>query len=129
MAANEYLLLLDGDCGICGALGRWIKAADLRHRIRLGTIQSSRELLRDIPDDRIFDAFHVVSPSGQLSTGGDAVPFVIEALPMGAGFGRMLRGSRGLMAQVRRLYGFLTRFRDRLLCRVAFGGTSAGSGP
>ncbi len=127
MVTSEYILLFDRDCGICSALSRWISAADFRHRIRLRTIQSSRDLLRAIPDERIFDAFHIVSPSGQLTTGGDAVPILIEALPMGAGFGRILRSSRGLMAQVHAAYGFLARFRERLLCRVVFAGTSEDS--
>ena len=127
METGEYILLFDRDCGICSALSRWIGAADLRHRIRVRTIQSSRELLRGIPDERMLDAFHIVAPSGQLTTGGDAVPTLIEALPMGAGFGRILRSSQGLMSRVTAFYGFLTRFRDQLVCRVAFGETSEGS--
>jgi len=127
MVTSEYILLFDRDCGICSALSRWIGAADFKHRIRLRTIQSSRDLLHAIPDDRIFDAFHIVTPGGQLATGGDAVPILIEALPMGAGFGRILRSSRGLMAQVYAAYGFLTRFREQLVCRVPVAGTSEDS--
>src|SRR5438876_5748365 len=80
METGEYILLFDRDCGICSALSRWIGAADLRHRIRVRTIQSSRELLRGIPDERMLDAFHIVAPSGQLTTGGDAVPTLIEGV-------------------------------------------------
>jgi len=128
MAANrEYVLLFDRDCGICTAFGRWIHAVDVRHRIRLQTIQSSRELLREIPDGQVLDAFHIVSPDGDILTGGDAVPTVIEALPMGAGLGRVLRDSDVLMAQVHGFYRFLTRFRERLVCRVDFAATSGGS--
>jgi len=128
MAANrEYILLFDRDCGICTAFGRWIHAVDVRHRIRFQTIQSSRELLREIPDGQVLDAFHIVPPNGDILTGGDAVPTVIEALPMGAGLGRVLRGSDVLMAQVHAFYGFLTRFREQLVCRVDFAATSGGS--
>lgn len=128
MAANrEYILLFDRDCGICSALGRWIHAVDVRHRIRLQTIQSSRELLREIPEGQVLDAFHVALPDGDILTGGDAVPAVIEALPMGAGLGRVLRGSDVLMLQVHGFYRFLTRFRERLVCRVDFAATSGGS--
>jgi len=143
MATPEYILLFDRDCGICSAFGRWVHAADLRRRIELRTIQSGRDLLRGVPEDRIFDAFHMITPSGGLATGGDAVPVLIEALPMGAGFGRILRGSGALMSAVHSLYQFLrgsgalmsavhsfyqflTRFRDRLVCRVDARATSAG---
>jgi len=127
MATHEYVLLFDRDCGICSALSRWVHTVDLRHRIRLQTIQSSTALLQGIPTDEVLDAFHMVSPGGDVTTGGDAVPTLIEALPMGAGFGRILSGSRGLMARVHAFYKFLTRFRDRLVCRVDFGAKSEGS--
>lgn len=127
MAPGEYVLLFDRDCGICSAFGRWVHAADIRHRIQLRSIQSSRELLQSVPEERVFGAFHMVSPGGRLTTGGDAVPSLIEALPMGAGLGRILRESRGLMSRVYAAYGFLTRFRAQLVCAVAPAGTSEGS--
>ena len=128
MVRDEYILLFDRDCGICSALGRWIHAVDLRRRIRFRTIQSSRELLPGLPEDEILRAFHMISPGGRVATGGDAVPIVIEALPMGAGLGRILRGSRGLMARVHAFYRFLTRFREQLVCGVEPPGTWEGSG-
>src|SRR5256886_16436516 len=100
MVTSEYILLFDRDCGICSALSRWIGAADFKHRIRLRTIQSPRDLQHAIPDNRIFNAIHIVTPGGQLATGDDAVPTLIEALPMGAGVGRILRSSRVLLRQV-----------------------------
>lgn len=127
MATRQYVLLFDRDCGICSALSRWIRAVDLFHRIRHQTIQSSTALLQGIPREEILDAFHMVSPSGRVTTGGAAVPTLIEALPLGAGFGRILSGSLSLMSQVHAFYRFLTRFRDRLVCRVDFGARSEGS--
>ena len=128
MVRDEYILLFDRDCGICSALSRWIHRADLRRRIRLRTLQSSRDLLPGLSDDAILSAFHVISPGGRVATGGDAVPALIEALPMGAGLGRILRGSRGLMVHVHAFYRFLTRFREQLVCEVEPRGTWEGSG-
>lgn len=129
MAAGEYVLLFDRDCGICGAMAQWIHAVDLRRRIRLRTIQEARDLLSAIPEAERLGAFHLVGPSGRVKTGGDAVPLLIEALPMGAGLGRLLAGTSALMPRIHAAYGFLTRFRERLVCRVDFGRTSAGPGP
>ncbi len=129
MAGSGYVLLYDRDCGICDAMSRGIRVADLRRRIRVVTIQSSRGLLGGIPDEHVLDAFHMVAPDGRVTTGGDAVPTLIEAIPMGAGLARALRGSAPLMTAVHRLYGFLTRFRDRLVCRRDGSATSAGSSP
>ena len=128
MKNAPYVLLYDRDCGICSAVSRWIRALDWRRRIRLQSIQSSRSILVGIPEDRMLDALHVVSPDGRVTTGGDAVPTLIGAFPIGAGVERILRGSAALMGVVHRFYGFLTRFRDRLVCRLEPAGTSAGSG-
>src|SRR5438093_12695619 len=125
MATPEYILLFDRDCGICSAFGRWVHAADLRRRIELRTIQSGRDLLRGVPEDRIFDAFHMITPSGGLATGGDAVPVLIEALPMGAGFGRILGGSGGWLSAVTSFFHFFRRSGAGLVGAVAAGPRSA----
>src|SRR2546428_5434819 len=129
MAGPSYVLLYDRDCGICSALSRWIRAVDIRRRIRFESIQSAHGLLKGIPEDRMLDAWHMVAPNGQVTTGGDAVPTLVGAFPIGAGLGHLLRGSSGLMRQVHRLYAFLTRFRDRLVCRLDAAPPSAGSAP
>jgi len=129
MAGPSYVLLYDRDCGICSSLSRWIRAVDIRGRIRFESIQTGRGLLKEIPEDRMLDAWHMVAPNGQVTTGGDAVPTLVGAFPIGAGFGRLLRGSSHLMRQVHRFYAFLTRFRDRLVCRLDAAPPSARSSP
>jgi len=129
MAGPSYVLLYDRDCGICSALSRWIRAIDIRGRIRFEPIQSGRGLLQGIPEERMLDAWHMVAPNGQVTTGGDAVPTLVGAFPIAAGLGRLLRGSSSLMRAVHRFYAFLTRFRDRLVCRLDAAPPSAGSSP
>src|SRR2546428_5324572 len=77
----------------------------------------------------MLDAWHIVTPDGQVTTGGDAVPTLVGAFPIGAGLGRLLAGSSGLMRQVHRVYEVLTRVRDRLVCRLDAAPPSVGSGP
>src|SRR5207245_1190156 len=81
MKSPPYLLLYDRDCGICSAVSRWIRTLDWRGRIRLQSIQSSRNILVGIPEDRMLDALHVVSPDGHVTTGGDAVPNLNGSFP------------------------------------------------
>ncbi len=102
---------------------------DLRRRIRIQPLQSSRDLLPPGASEDVFGAFHIVDPDGRVTTAGDALPTLLEAFPMGAGFAHVLRGSDSLMVRVRRLYLFLARFRDRLVCRLGPLATSAGLGP
>src|SRR5438093_13616645 len=96
---GPYVLLYDRDCGICSALSRWIHRVDLRRRIRFESIQSGRALLTGIPEERMLDAWHIVTPDGRVTTGGDAVPTLVGAFPIGAGLGRLLGGASGLMRQ------------------------------
>jgi hypothetical protein len=60
----------------------------------------------------------MISPDGRVTSGGDAVPVLVEALPLLAGLGHLLQGSAILSALTRRAYGFGARFRDALMCRV-----------
>src|SRR3989442_3571948 len=127
--SGPYVLLYDRDCGICSALSRWIHRVDVRGRIRFESIQSGRALLTGIPDERMLDAWHIVTPDGHVTTGGDAVPTLVGAFPIGAGLGRLLAGSSGLMRQGHRLYEVLTRVRGRLVCRLGAAPPSAGVSP
>src|SRR2546428_11297170 len=123
MKNPPYILLYDRDCGICSAASRWIRTLDWRGRIRLQSIQSSRSILGGIPEDRMLDALHVVSPDGRVTTGGDAGPTLIGAFPIGARVERIPRGSAALTCLGHRLDGFLTRWRDPLGCRMERAGT------
>lgn len=127
MAMPSYVLLYDRDCGICSAFSRWIHIVDVRGRIRFQSIQSGRALLKGVPEERMLDAWHIVAPDGRVTTGGDAVPTLVGAFPIGAGLGHLLRESSVLMRHVHRLYAFLTRFRDQLVCRLDAVPPSAGS--
>ena len=117
MAGTHYLLY-DAECRICTRVARWTVAVAPRGRLRIQPTEASRYLLAGLPEDVVRSAYHVVSPDGRVTTGGDAVPALLEVMPMGAGFGRLLRGSQSLMERIRTLYGFAATFRGALTCRV-----------
>src|SRR5437879_13560935 len=106
--AGPYVLLYDRDCGICSALSRWIHRVDLRRRIRFESIQSGRALLTGIPEERMLDAWHIVTPDGRVTTGGEAVPTLVGAFRIGAGLGRLLAGPAGVVRQAQQPYEVLT---------------------
>src|SRR2546428_11607676 len=127
--SGPYVLLYDRDCGICSALSRWIHRVDVRGRIRFESIQSGRALLTGIPDERMLDAWHIVTPDGHVTTGGDAVPTLVSAFPIGAGLGRLLAGSSGLMRQGPRPCAVRPRVRGRVRCRPGPGPAAPGACP
>ena len=124
-AGRTYALLYDGDCRICTSSARWAKTLDFRDRIRIRPIQGSRDLLHGIREDEILDAMHVVSPDGCVTTGGDSLPLLLEALVAGPPFAEIVRSSRGTMHALRRAYDVIARLRGHLVCR--FPATADGS--
>ncbi|MGQ0797501.1 MAG: DCC1-like thiol-disulfide oxidoreductase family protein [Methanobacteriota archaeon] len=116
MARAEYRLLYDGTCRICTHVARWVSWLDVRGPVRVQPIQGSRDLVRGIPDAILASAYHIVDPDGRVTSGGDAVPVLLEALPLGRGLGGLVAGSPSLMRFARSAYAIAVRFRGALTC-------------
>jgi len=116
MARAAYRLLYDGTCRICTHVARWVGRIDVRARILVEPIQESRDVVRGIPDKVLVSAYHMVSPDGRVTSGGDAVPVLLQALPLGGGLGRLVADSASLMRVAHRGYDLAARFRGALMC-------------
>ena len=122
-----YSLLYDGDCRICAAFARAVGFVDIRRRIRVRSIQESRDLLRGIPQDRILDAAHAVSPDGRVSTGAGAMPTLLAGLLGVPRFEAWLRASDASMKALSRFYDVLVALRGHLSCGFADASSAARS--
>jgi predicted DCC family thiol-disulfide oxidoreductase YuxK len=122
-------ILYDGECRLCATVARWARAVHPRRRIQIRPIQEAGDLLGGLPAERALSAVHVVTPDGRVTTGGDAVPAMIEAFPAGGGLAHLVRDSPAIMTYVRRAYGLVMRVRDVLTCRVDASASSAGPCP
>ena len=84
-ADRPWLVLYDGDCGLC----KWLLAGFLRWDragcLRPIALQSpaAGELLRDLPSAERMASWHLVSPDGVRRSGGSAVPPLLRLLPGG----------------------------------------------
>ena len=81
----QWSLIYDSDCGLC----RWslglLLGADRGHRLRpvaLGTPQAD-SLLSELTPEQRMASFHLVSPDGERSSAGAALPAVLRLLPAG----------------------------------------------
>lgn len=83
---KAWLVLYDGDCGLC----KWILALLLRfdraERLRPVALQRPEvaALLADLAPAKRMESMHLVSPDGARLSGGDALPPLL----------RLLRGGR-----------------------------------
>ena len=126
-ARAPYLLLYDGECRICAAFARAVRAMDLRRRIRIRPIQDARDLLSALPSDSILDAAHAVAPDGRVTTGADALPTLLGALLGTPRVERWARSSRAFMRVLSRVYGILVELRGHLTCGFAAPASAARS--
>jgi predicted DCC family thiol-disulfide oxidoreductase YuxK len=110
--ATPAALLYDEDCAFCRWSADKILAWDRRGRLRAVAIQSDEgsRLLAGIPRERRLDSWHLVSPSGELRSGGDAAAPLAALLPGGRPLAFLFRT---FPAATDRAYRAVARNRDR----------------
>jgi predicted DCC family thiol-disulfide oxidoreductase YuxK len=116
------LLLYDADCGFCKwavcKVLQWDRARTLRPLALQA--ESAPRLLPGLDEAQRMASWHLVTGSGDVYSGGAALPAVFERLPAGGVFARMFaafprvtdRGYRWVAGH-RSLFGRLTRRRRR----------------
>lgn len=95
--AARFRLLYDGRCGLCRRLARLVRRLDRRRNLVLLAFDDpdAKQELGRLPRERRYSAFHLVSPSGEILSGDQAVLPTLD----------LLRGGRELAAVLRRLPG------------------------
>lgn len=113
----DAVLVYDGDCRVCIAAKRFVKAFDWGRRIRTVPVQHSdaTRLLANLDPDRRMSAFHVVV-DGRTSSGGDGVLELLGVLSLGGGTLEFAADMPTLRRMSARMYAMLHRVRDRLQC-------------
>ena len=79
-------MLYDADCGLCKWLLSGLLRWDRSSRLRPIALQrpEAAELLNDLAPAEQMESWHLISPSGQRFSGGEAVPKLVRLLPAGA---------------------------------------------
>ena len=75
-------MLFDEGCGFCTACARWLE----RRGVRTAQIGSAAgdKWLRDLTPQERYGAFHAIDEQGRRSSGGRAVPLVLESVGLGS---------------------------------------------
>ena len=83
--SGRWAVLYDADCGFCkwtlSLLLRWDRAARLAP-VALQRPEAADLLVELTPAERMA-SWHLISPSGERRSGGDALPPLLRALPGG----------------------------------------------
>jgi predicted DCC family thiol-disulfide oxidoreductase YuxK len=85
-APGAWRVLYDADCGFCVWAVSVLLAWDRHRRLRPGAIQSreGQELLAEIEPGERLSSWHLISPAGEISSGGSAFAPLLGLLPAGA---------------------------------------------
>lgn len=110
---ETWLVLYDAECGLCKWLLAWLLRRDRVGRLRPIALQrpEAGELLADLESAERMGSWHLISPAGGRSSGGAAIPALLELLPRG-------RHAAALIARFPRLveagYRWIAERRARL---------------
>lgn len=105
-------ILYDDDCGFCKWCLNKILAWDRRQSLRPVAIQSEEgaSLLREMPEARWLESWHLALPGGEVRSGGEAAAPLARMLPGGKPLAWAFRAFPGITD---RAYRYLADHRDR----------------
>lgn len=110
---DRATVVYDAACGLCrwsaDRLRRWDRAGRLRF-VPLGTPEADRSLRKLTPQER-WASWHLVDAHGRVTSGGGAVPSVLDLLPGGA---PLAAAAARFPRLTDRAYRWVAAHRDRL---------------
>jgi predicted DCC family thiol-disulfide oxidoreductase YuxK len=107
------VVLYDEDCGFCKWSLDKILAWDRHRRLRPLPIQSEEggRLLAGVPQELRLESWHLVAPSGEVRSAGDAAAPLASLLPGGRPLAFLFRTFPGI---TNRAYRLVAGNRDRI---------------
>lgn len=117
---SGYVMVYDADCGPCTRFKGMINILDRHKRIDfIPLIEADRiGFLDQIPQSLRFKSFHLISPTGQLQSGEDAVIDLIELLPLGHTISKIIISVPYGIQLIKFIYSRFSRLHDRSSCHV-----------
>lgn len=116
---GEALLLYDGECRLCLAAVRLVKAWDWSGRVAVMPYQNPLvpRLVPDVPRGEMSRAMLLLGPRGRRYHGADALPRLLSLLPGGLPL-RLLFEVPGAPSVAGRLYRWVATHRHDLGCAI-----------
>ena len=114
--AGRHLLLYDEECTFCTAVARGVLALDREGRIEsvgLRTPRAVRETFGLTEKERLA-SFHLISPSGELWSGEEAIEPLLRLVPKARGIRRALADHQSLRRMAGASYRWVARNRSWL---------------
>jgi predicted DCC family thiol-disulfide oxidoreductase YuxK len=119
--AEPATVLYDADCGLCRWSAERLRRWDRGGRLRFAPLRSSEadDLLHELTPDARRSSWHLVAPDGRVTSGGRAIPGVLELLPGGRPLATLAERFPGVTDRAYRWTADHRRGIGRLLGRAA----------
>ena len=116
---QRHILLYDADCGPCTWFKRIIDFIDAHGEVEFrALVQGDSEgMLRPLPRSLRYASFHLVSPTGRLTSGANALPTLIALLPSGGLASMLIMKAPGGREALDFVYRTLSRLHDSGACQ------------
>ena len=113
----SFSLVYDGDCGICTSFKDAVAFLDHSRRIRSVTLEAAEDsgALENVPRRLRRASFHLITPTGIVVSGADAIPTLAAELPLGI-LSRRALGVPPIAKFVRTLYEAFVSIHDSSSC-------------
>jgi predicted DCC family thiol-disulfide oxidoreductase YuxK len=117
---SNYVLVYDADCGPCTRFKDAISILDRHKRIDFFPLIEADRIgfLNQIPQSIRFKSFHLISPTGKIRSGENAVIDLIELLPLGHTISKIIVSAPYGIQMIKFIYSKLSRLHDSSSCRV-----------
>ena len=125
-SSSKYILAYDADCGPCTRFMHVVDHLDKREKIDFIslTIADREGMLDRISAPLRYKSFHLISLTGELKSGSDALLELIAILPGGKIISPIINHLPGGKLIVRFIYNRFSRLHDRGSCHI--GNNSSG---
>ena len=116
----NYVVAYDADCGPCTRFKQVIDLLDRYHRIDFRSLREAEELglLDTMSESLRFTSFHLISPKGDIWSGAEALPLLIDLFPLGGPISNIITRAPAGKRMIKFVYRGLSRLHDSGSCKV-----------
>lgn len=117
---SDYIMVYDADCGPCRRFKHFVDFLDIDNQIDFVPLTQAEEfgLLNRIPQYLRYKSFHLISPTGDIHSGAEAIPHLINLFPLGHYISKLIVLTPGGKRIMTSIYSTFSRFHDCSSCNL-----------
>jgi predicted DCC family thiol-disulfide oxidoreductase YuxK len=117
---SNHVLVYDADCGPCRRFKHFVDFLDMDNQIDFVPLEQAENLglLNRIPQDLRYKSFHLISPTGYIQSGSEALLSLIDLFPLGHNISKLILLAPGGKRIIMSIYSTFSRFHDRSSCNL-----------